>query len=68
MVNFFGDIHTEVFSVKVNENDKYVAAACSNGEVKVYNIGEGKVMNIGNSSRLSGYPCTGLRWKPKSVD
>lgn len=54
--------------MKVNENDKYVAAACSNGEVKVYNIGEGKVMNIGNSSRLSGYPCTGLRWKPKSVD
>jgi hypothetical protein len=43
VVNFFGDIHTEVFSVKVNANDKAVGVGCSNGEVKVYDIYEGKV-------------------------
>jgi hypothetical protein len=31
VVNFFGDIHTEVFSVKVNVNDKVVGVGCSNG-------------------------------------
>lgn len=68
MVNFFGDVNTKVFTLKVHQNDSYVAAGCSNGEVKVYNIAEGKVMNIGSTSRLSGYPCTGLKWKPKNID
>jgi hypothetical protein len=31
VVNFFGDIHTEVFSVRVNANDKVVGVGCSNG-------------------------------------
>ena len=31
IVNFFGDIHTEVFSLKVSADDKFVGAACSNG-------------------------------------
>lgn len=64
VVNFFGDIHTEVFSVKVNSNDKIVGVGCSNGEAKVYDIYEGKVLTINNTSRMSGYPCTSFRWKP----
>ena len=67
-VNFFGDIHTEVFAVKVSADDKYVGAACSNGEVKIYDVNEGKVINIGNTSRLAGYPCTGFKWKPKRTE
>ena len=31
VVNFFGDTHTEVFSVKVSPNDKVVGVGCSNG-------------------------------------
>ena len=31
LVNFFGDIHTEVFSLKVSADNKFVGAACSNG-------------------------------------
>lgn len=31
VVNFFGDIHTEVFSVRVDGNDKAVGVGCSNG-------------------------------------
>ncbi len=30
-VNFFGDVHSEVFALKVSADDKYVGAACSNG-------------------------------------
>ena len=30
-VNFFGDVHTEVFSLKVSADDQFVGAACSNG-------------------------------------
>lgn len=38
VVNFFGDIHTEVFSLNVSSNNKYVAAGCENGDIKVYHI------------------------------
>lgn len=66
VVNFFGDVSTEVFSAKVNEDNKIAAVGCSNGEAKVYDIYEGKVLKIGNTSRLSGYPTTSVVWKPKS--
>ena len=64
LVNFFGDVSTEVFTLKVNKNNKIVAAGCANGEVKVYDIYDGNILKIGNTSRLSGYPATGLTWKP----
>ena len=38
VVNFFGDIHTEVFCLNVSNDDQYVVVGCSNGDVKVYNI------------------------------
>lgn len=38
VVNFFGDIHTEVFCMNISHDDQYVATGCSNGDVKVYNI------------------------------
>ena len=66
VVNFFGDIHTEVFCLSINPEDKLAAAGCSNGDVKVYNIHEGKLLMMGNTSRLSGYPTTGIKWNPKS--
>jgi COMPASS component SWD3 len=68
LVNFFGNVHTEVFNIKVNVNNTIVAAGCANGEVKVYDILDGKLLKIGNTSRLSGYPATGLCWKPLKTD
>jgi len=68
VVNFFGDVYTETFSVKVDHTDKVVGAGCSNGEVKVYDIYDGKVLSIGNTSRMSGFPCTSFRWKPVHID
>lgn len=31
VVNFFGDVHTEVFALKVSSDDQKVIAGCSNG-------------------------------------
>ena len=41
-----------------------MAVGCSNGEAKAYDIYEGKVLNIGYTSRMAGFPCTAVRWKP----
>lgn len=67
VVNFFGDIHTEVYCLSVSPDHENVAVGCSTGDVKVYNIFEGKIILMGNSSRLSGYPNTGIRWNPKNA-
>ena len=64
LVNFFGDVSTEVFTLKVSQNNKMVAAGCSNGEAKLYDIYDGNILKISNTSRLSGYPTTGIQWKP----
>jgi len=55
-------------TLKVNANHSMVAAGCSNGEIKVYDVLDGNLLKIGNTSRLSGYPTTGLSWKPIQND
>jgi hypothetical protein len=67
VVNFFGDVHTEVFALRVNSNDKKVVAGCSNGEAKLYDLIEGKVLSINNTSRKADYPCNAVKWQPKST-
>lgn len=68
MVDFFGDVHTEVFCVHTNSDQKMMAAGCSNGDVRVYNLAEGKLLMMANTSRKSGFPNTGLRWNPVVPD
>ncbi len=36
--------------------------ACANGEIKIYNIEEGKVIYFGNCSNTIGFPATSFRW------
>lgn len=55
-------------SLKVNADQNMVAAGCSNGETKLYDVLDGQVLKIGNTSRLSGYPTTGLAWKPLQIN
>lgn len=49
-----------------DHDDQHVAVGCSNGDIKVYSIFEGKLQMMGNTSRLSGYPNTGVRFNPKN--
>lgn len=66
VVNFFGDINTEIFCLHTSEDDQYVAGGCENGDIRVYHIYTGKLLFLSNTSRLQGYPNTGIRWRPKS--
>lgn len=66
VVNFFGDIHTEVYCLQTSPNHDNVAVGCSNGDIKVYNIYEGAILMMGNTSRLSGFPNTSIKWNPKN--
>lgn len=66
VVNFFGDINTEIFCLHISDDNQYVAAGCDNGDVRIYHIYEAKLLLLANSSRLQGYPNTGIRWRPKS--
>ena len=36
-VGTLGSTDTKIFCAKFDEDDKYIAAACENGEVRVYN-------------------------------
>lgn len=38
---FFGNPESEVLSVRFDQDDTMVAAACSDGGIKVYNLGTG---------------------------
>jgi hypothetical protein len=37
-----------------------------NGDIKVYNIYDGKILLMGNTSRLSGFPHPVIKWNPKN--
>ena len=66
VVNFFGDVSTEIFCIHTSFDEQFVAAGCENGDVRIYHIYEGKLMFLGNSSRKQGFPNTGIRWRPNS--
>jgi len=38
-----GDPDTKIFCVKFDYDDKYIAAACEKGEIRVYNTNTGKM-------------------------
>jgi len=52
----------------VDSSDKKVVVGCSNGEAKVYELIEGKVLSINNTSRKADYPCNSVKWKPISTE
>jgi COMPASS component SWD3 len=60
---FFGNPETEVLSVRFDQEDQLVAAGCSDGGIKVYNLTTGKL--ITNLMGSSGYatPTTCVRWR-----
>lgn len=35
---YLGEPNTKIYSIKFDWQDKYIAAACENGEVRVYNV------------------------------
>ncbi len=61
-VGTLGETDTKIFCVKFDEDDKYIAAACENGEVRVYNTKtEELVYQIANDTESS---FSYLKWRP----
>ncbi|EAR93543.3 WD40 domain protein (macronuclear) [Tetrahymena thermophila SB210] len=62
---FFGNPETEVFCVRFDQDDQFIAAGCSDGSVKIFNISTGKLEhNLSGSSGINATPTTCLRWRP----
>ncbi|KAL4463228.1 hypothetical protein ABPG74_007229 [Tetrahymena malaccensis] len=58
-----GDPNTKIFSVKFNYEDKYIACACENGTIRVFNTRNGALTTTFSSSRPN-IPFSYVRWRP----
>ena len=60
-----GEPNTKIYSLKFDKQDKYIAAACENGEVRVYNV-KAKKLAYTLKSTKPGVPFSYVRWRPDS--
>ncbi|CAD8179070.1 unnamed protein product [Paramecium octaurelia] len=60
---FFGNPEFEIFCIRFDFEDQLIAAGCSDGTVKIFNIATGKLaFNLQGSSEGST-PTTSIRWR-----
>jgi len=61
------DAEHEVFCIRFSPDDQYLAAACGNGSIHVYNAMTGKRAFLLNekSGQDDGLPTTQVRWRPQ---
>lgn len=59
------DAEQEIFSVRFSPDDQYLAAACGNGSIRVYNVATGKRAFLLNDTPEDKLPTTQLRWRPQ---
>eukprot|EP00747_Dinoflagellata_sp_TGD_P165859 gnl/TRDRNA2_/TRDRNA2_187804_c0_seq1.p1 gnl/TRDRNA2_/TRDRNA2_187804_c0~~gnl/TRDRNA2_/TRDRNA2_187804_c0_seq1.p1 ORF type:complete len:360 (-),score=60.74 gnl/TRDRNA2_/TRDRNA2_187804_c0_seq1:71-1150(-) len=62
------DAEVEVFCVRFSPDDQYLAAACGNGAIRVYNAMTGKrafLLNDDGGSSVGRLPTTQVRWRPQ---
>lgn len=58
-----GDPGTKVYCCKWDEQDKYVACACENGTIRVFNTHKRKLSYLINSTK-PGTPFSYIKWRP----
>ena len=59
-----GDTSQATFSIRFDHNDKYLAAGCQDGTIKIYNIFTGKQSYILNQGMEVPMPVTNIKWRP----
>lgn len=59
------DADNEVFCIRFSPDDQYLAAACGNGSIRVYNAMTGKRAFLLNAGKEDGLPTTQVRWRPQ---
>ena len=62
---FFGNQGSQIFSLKFSSDSKMIATGTIDGDIKVYNVAEGKTMTIARSWQKGENATTCLRWRPK---
>ncbi|CAI2374280.1 unnamed protein product [Moneuplotes crassus] len=61
------DTSDEIFTLKFDPNDKYIACGCGDGAIRVFNVKTGKMaFLLPNPKKYDGFlfPITCLRWRP----
>lgn len=62
-----GDGSTECFSMKFDQDDKYLAVGCGDGMTRIYNNDSGKLAyTLSTLSADDDMPITGVLWRPQS--
>lgn len=57
-----GEPTTKIFNIRFSEDDKYIAAACENGQIQVYNTTNGKLCQTFHASK-NKEPFSSVRWR-----
>lgn len=58
-----GEPGTKIYSVKWDEEDKYIACSCENGTVRIFNVQKRKLSYLINSS-IPNIPFSYVKWRP----
>ena len=59
-----GDTDMQTFSVRYDPNDKYIAAGCGDGCVRIYNTFTSKLSFVLSQNLAEPTPVTCVRWRP----
>lgn len=63
LVQYFGNPDAEVFCIKIDEEDSFLAGGTTDGVIRVYSLANGNLINnlVGSDTYT---PTTCLRWRP----
>ncbi|CEL91874.1 unnamed protein product [Vitrella brassicaformis CCMP3155] len=59
------DVTSEILCIRFSPDDAYLAAACSNGAIKIFNTSTGRQAYVLNQA--GGSPTTQVRWRPNKA-
>ena len=59
-----GDLTMQTFCVRFDPNDKYIAAGCGDGAIRIFNVFTGKQSYILNTTMEEPMPTTNIKWRP----
>jgi len=59
-----GDVSVPTFTVRFDWHDKYIAAGCGDGTIRIFNVFTGKQSYLLNTEMEEPMPTLNLRWRP----
>ena len=62
--DILGEVDYQTMCVRFDPKDKYIAAGCSDGTIKIFNVLTGKPSYTLNTGMESSFPMTSIKWRP----